>query len=240
MKRRDPVQSAERKALAEAIQRAVDVKRAHDALLNTEEAAQRAVKAAEDAAEDAAERLAVAKRSAADGAAASMLSGDVLEMPPDLRTARHALVEAEDRLDLARSTRDRLNARRTEIDARMSVAQAEVAAARDVVLRTEGALRAKELTKELVEAQRRVATIADEIRWLVEAGAVPLIKEPGFSFGKVADGELRDALFRFDPRNEPLPGKALLDLVIEPAPRRLWAEASAALETDATTALPAP
>ena len=238
LKRKNEPASPERTALGEAIQAALAARRARDAALTTEEPAQRAVRAAEEAVEDARERLSAAKSSAADEATGRMLDGDVLELPPALRAARSALAEAEDRLDLARTTRDRLNTRRADLDSAVARTQAEVVVARDAVLRAEGTARAKVLAKEMLDLQRRVAAVADEIGWLAEAHAMELVDEPGPRFGEPADESLRYCLTRVDPWCRPLHGHNWVDLVPDPAPSALWAAAAAALETDPTAPLP--
>jgi hypothetical protein len=237
MGRREPV-SPERLTLAEAIQAALDARRARDGALSTEGPAARSVKAAEDAAADARERLAGAKSSAADQAAADLRDGEVMEMPASLRAARSALVEAEDRLELARGVRDRLNSRRADLDSAVAGTAAEVATARDAVVRTEGGARVKALKAELIATQHRMMAIADELGWLIQAGAVPLVTEPGGRYNDALDEELRDALFRCATGNFPLHGKRLEDLVPQPAPSALWAAASTELERDAGAPLP--
>jgi hypothetical protein len=106
------------------------------------------------------------------------------------------------------------------------------------VVKVEGTIKAKALAKDLVEAQRLSAAIGDELNWLIRAGAVPLVTDHGFRYGHVADDDLRDALFRLGAGNIPAQGKAFWDMVPDPAPSKLWEAALAALEVDATAALP--
>lgn len=230
--------SPERTALALAIEAAQAVKARRDAAIATESPATAVVKAAEDAVADAAAQLGIAKASAARSVSASMLAGDVLELPPALRAARAALAEAEDRLDVARAARDHLNTRRSDVDTEAAAAQARVATARAAVIRAEGGARVKALTAELIAAQRRMVDLKNELEWLIKAGAVPVVEEPGSSFGTAADRELRVALFRSTSGYIPLQGERLEDLMSSPSPASVWSAAAAALEADAFAPLP--
>ena len=219
---RRAVAGAQAAAHAEAAERAA-AEAAMQPAIAAVWAAQRAVEVAEG-------DLAAARSQCAGDAATALMDG-APATPVSLRAARNALLDAEDALDVSRAVRAEVESRLARANEKWAGEKLDKAIT--TVIATEGAARAKWLAGELTRLQREMMAAADELRWLVANGAVPVVDTPGFSFGRPLDPDLASALTRLEVVNPKWDA-----LIGEPAPRRRWINAMAALQTDATTPLP--
>ena len=234
-----PSPTPERSALAAALAEALAAKRARDGALAAEGPANAAVKAAREKVEDAEAAIEAAKAEAGRRAAASFATGDVLEAPTALRSARAALVEAEDDLAVAIAARDGLNARQSSDASAVADSDRKLHDAVAAVIRSEVAPSPEALGAEIIELQKQLANKVGAMSWLIDnAGALRRVREHGYYFGKPADEAVRAALLRMGTGNILLQGMRWEDM-IEASPNVATLKAAAAaLAQDAAAPVP--
>ncbi len=164
-------------------------------------------------------------------------SGGTGPAPRTERQARDAVADAEAALDAARAARDALKGRLPEAQAdRDRTARKRTDAARAVIA-AETTGYAAALVGEVEALQRRSMAQGAALRWLVSAGAVPVVTAVGFIHGQAADDATRAAVMRHE----------LTSLVQTPdgwhrtaaaAGDMRWDKALADLERDAAAPLP--
>jgi hypothetical protein len=224
-----------RDELEQAVKEASAATALRDSAIAAEGPAREAVYAAELALKVAQEALAAAKADAA-GNAADALLGNVVALPANLKQARAAVMEAEDNLEFAVAARDALNARRFGKDGAASSNSFKLDNAVDAFIRVEAAHVAEKLAADVVRLQRELAEKGEQLRWLANIGALPVIKEVGGMHGKVADDEVRHAIYRLD-----MPPSHWGDLhQLSAAAVQAWKDWRIALRTDASAELPKP
>ena len=226
-----PALSLERTALAAAIER-------HAAYLAERDAANRAEGPAEDAV-TAAHRAVEAAQQAVERAPAdagryliAKAQGTAGEAPRTIRQARDALTDAEDALEAAIAARDAVKAEAARLAT--SWTDTVVTRAAKAVLQAEGHDAARAVAAEVIRLQHDLVRAGQTLAFLVEAQVFPVVGAIGSNYGKPADEEIRDALFRLQ-YSPPLTWHELTDRTDGAA---VWRAAVAALEADATAPLP--
>jgi len=118
--------------------------------------------------------------------------------PRTERQAREVLADAEAALDAARAARDALKGRLPDAEReRDNAARRRTDAARAVIA-AETAGHAAALVGEVEALQRRSMAQGAALRWLVSAGAVPVVTDIGFIHGQAADDATRAAVMRHE------------------------------------------
>lgn len=166
----------------------------------TDDASTRATSAVWDAqaALTAAQASVIEARDATVQHLIEVASGGTGLAPRTERQARDAVADAEAALDAARATRDALKGRLPDAEAdRDRTARKRTDAARAVIA-AEAAGHATALAVEVEALQRQSLAQGAALRWLVSAGAVPVITAIGFIHGQAADDVTRAAVMRHD------------------------------------------
>ena len=167
----------------------------------------------------------------------AVAGGDTGPAPRTERQARDALADAEAALDAARAARDALKGRLPGAEqARDRAARNRTDAARAVIA-AETADHAAALAAEVEALQRDALRKGAALRWLVNAGAVPLVQQVGFMHGKAADDATRAAVFWHEMALQIHMPDGLHNAAAESGVAA-WKEVLAALERDAAASLP--
>ncbi len=153
------------------------------------------------------------------------------------RDAQDAVLAAEGVLDAARTARDALKGRLPDAEReRDDAARRRTEAARAVIV-AETAGHAAVLVGEVEALQRQSLAKGAALRWLVQAGAVPVITAIGFTHGQAADDAIRAAVFRHDVTLQ-VHAADCWHGTATTAGDAPWKAALADLERDAATPLP--
>ncbi len=164
-------------------------------------------------------------------------AGDDGPAPRTERQARDALADAEAALDAARAARDALKGRLPEAEqARDRAARVRTEAARAVIA-AEAADHAATLAAEVEGLQRDALRKGAALRWLVNAGAVPLVQQIGFMHGQAADDATRIAVSWHEMALQNYMPGGLHHAAAESG-AAAWGDVLAALERDAAASLP--
>ncbi len=229
-----PPLSAERVALADAIAAQVDLAARRAATSAAIGPASEAIWAAHSRVDAAPKLIERAKANCAQHLA-DVARGVGGTPPQTIREARNALTDAQDDLDVARATRDALEAELKRLDSRDYFVKNAVEEAARAVISAEAADTAKAMAAELTRLQHQVYTTGLALEWLTTSGrALPAIERHGGMFGRVADDTIRNTIqclheppVAWDRRVHGMSDGA--------AP---WVAAFAALQVDATAPLP--
>ena len=118
--------------------------------------------------------------------------------PRTERQAREVVTDAEATLDAARAARDALKGRMPDAELERDKAARRRTEAARAVIAVETAGHAAALVGEVEALQRRSMAQGAALRWLVSAGAVPVVTDIGFIHGQAADDATRAAVMRHD------------------------------------------
>ncbi len=177
-------------------------------------------------------RLDEMKLSAVNEAVRAAAEGRKVEAP-SMRDVMVDLADAEAALDVANETRARL---RKEAEKILPASiDKRVQAAALAVLQVEARGHAEALAAEIVRMHRAAFLQVRAVQWLVGRHVLPVIQEPGFSFGRAADNGLRSALMVLGNVTLSADG---IRRDTDPDGATEWKAALAALEHDATAPLP--
>jgi hypothetical protein len=223
-----PSLSPERAALAAAIEqvratRGIQASAAAVDWWDQKGSALRRVEAAQAA-------LDAAKAAAIDHAAQVIRGTMPAGEPPSLSAARDECAAAQDELDATDAALKAAEAIANDADGSLAAADRSLKAAVAAVIQAEGAAHAKIVGDRLIRLQREMAGVAAEVQWLNSHGAIPRSECYGPMYGQIADEALRSALQNLT--------RPLLDLAPRDGRQAAWEAALAALETNATAALP--
>ncbi|MGI4801023.1 MAG: hypothetical protein ACRYG8_44755 [Janthinobacterium lividum] len=230
-----PPLSAERVALAEAIAAHVDLQARRAATSVAIGTASEAIWNARSRVDAAPELMERAKANYAQHLADA--ARGVPGMPPQtLREARNAATDAQDDLDVAKATRDALQAEMERLDGLAYRFKENVEKAALAVVGTEAASLAQTMAAELMRLQQEMHAAGQALLWLTgTAKVLPVIEQHGGNYGRVADDATRQAIRRL--HNPPAGWDTSLPRMWSDAAES-WRAAFAALQVDATAPLP--
>lgn len=226
--------SAERRALAHAIDARTAAEAVHAEALAADSAAASALSAAQRAVNAATAAIEAARGEAAAAALAAARGGVAPPTAP-ARAARAALLDAEDSLAAAAAARDTLAVDLAEASRVLARAGGAVTNAVAAVVTAEGASLADECAASLDRIQRALVSRGALLKWLIESGAVPTHTEHGQGFKEPIDESVRLIMSRLHSPShywralEPERAGAAAALI----------EAATALAMDASAPLPA-
>lgn len=228
-----PPLSPERSALADAIAAQVDHQAQRAATSTAISTASAALREAWRRLDAAPELVARAKANVAQHLVD--VARGVPGMPPQtIREARNAVTDAEDDLNVAKASREALEAELERLDGRTYLFKAAVEKAARAVLHAEAEATACALAAELAAMQRAMVALGETVEWLAGAGAFTVSERSGGSYGRPDDEAIRMALYRLHSPMHSWNGLALA----QPSAAAGWIAAFAALQVDATAPLP--